>query len=59
MIEQPKPFLIVGKAKPTSIVELRVPRKLKKKIKKSKHNIFKIRCWKDTFSRKIIFDLFF
>lgn len=56
MKKQPKPFLI---ARPTSIVELRVPRRIKKKIKNSKYKVFKIRCWRDTFSRKIIFDLFF
>ena len=44
------------------IEDLRVPRKIKKRIKKSKYNIYKIikiKCYRNCVTNKIYYDLFF
>lgn len=44
-----------------SIIRLRIPRKIKKKIKRKSnyYKVFKIICYKDTFTKRIFFDIFF
>lgn len=57
-MKQKGPFIIELSNIP-KIKEVRIPRKIKKRIKKSRYNVFKIKCWKDSLTKRYFFDIFF
>lgn len=59
MKQQSNPFSIKIGNIPNKINRVRIPRKIKKRIKKSKYNVFKIKCWEDQLTKKYFFDIFF